>query len=372
MKKPSLTLLMLGLLVLNSFYCRLLDRSVDRSLSLLSSTIQHINLSSAIAEVDFFKMSLITIVFKYCLLNLLLLQCVCILNFNLVQLDIKTKLCAVSALTQELNELTGAPSIHISIQSLEEVVSNIEVVLLSVYNKQLQHQQCWFASWRAPEISHLHRELIRLTALLDSRLNLLAKVVAISTAKSNFHTSNVSYPQLKINSHEKRCRVYPDGNAGGISTSQKHTKAVESLYNSSIKKAASPGTHSPWAAVVQELQAKFRLPHKATSTSVRPCLLPSISPLATKKCSIITNIEQSDATHKVLCKDLPLPERQQPELAVGFISVDSISSNPHADPISSENTVNPVCLLDDRTSKLVPTVHGIFQNFSEDWMMLEK
>lgn len=106
----------------------------------------------------------------------------------LIKLDIMTKVAIINSFINELNEDSEQlESITTSLISVENVLQNIEKEIKSVNRIINEHNQKWFASWRTIDYNH-HIEAIRLyNQILDTRVDLLLKLLQIG------HTTNKSF-----------------------------------------------------------------------------------------------------------------------------------------------------------------------------------
>jgi len=103
----------------------------------------------------------------------------------LEELDIAAHLEVVEVMVKEIPENT-TESVKICMKNIEKVLNNIQQLLVDINNETAYHNTKWFAHWRTCNLEDKLEALKKYKAILDQRIDLLTKVLAVSATRQPF------------------------------------------------------------------------------------------------------------------------------------------------------------------------------------------
>jgi len=96
----------------------------------------------------------------------------------LEELDIAVHLEVVEALIKEIPE-NSSEAVKICLKNIEQVLNKIQELLVNINTETAYHNTKWFAHWRTCNLDNQLNALKKQKGILDQRVDLLTKVLAV-------------------------------------------------------------------------------------------------------------------------------------------------------------------------------------------------
>ena len=93
--------------------------------------------------------------------------------------DIEASLGVIEGLVKEINTKKLPESLVKALKNLERTLSNVHILLEKIHIKTIEHSQKYFSNWRSFNVSNEKKELMTEFKLLETRFNLLHKILMI-------------------------------------------------------------------------------------------------------------------------------------------------------------------------------------------------
>jgi len=97
---------------------------------------------------------------------------------TLDELDLQVVLEIIEALVKEIPE-NSSEAVSLCIKNIERCITKIHTLLQEINKEITYHKTKWFSSWRSLHVDNSLNQLRRQKGVLDHRIDLLMKVMAI-------------------------------------------------------------------------------------------------------------------------------------------------------------------------------------------------
>jgi len=115
----------------------------------------------------------------------------------LEELDIAVHLEVIEALIKEIPN-NSSEAVKICLKNIEQVLNKIQELIININNETAYHNTKWFAHWRTCNLDGQLDALKKQKSILDQRIDLLTKVLAVHKGTTNGGSMTVAVGTLEV------------------------------------------------------------------------------------------------------------------------------------------------------------------------------